>query len=522
MGEHNMAKNQCKQTEGPDWFIKNYDPQTCDAPDVETELKRLKVLKSYGVLDQEREACYERVTALVSRVFKVPIALIGAIDLGRAWIVGSSTLDFTREVPRQISLCSHLILSKTRLMIVPDLAKDPRFCDNALVTGPTKLRFYAGAQLISPEGFKIGSLCIVDTKPHPEGLSAEQQESLKDLADIVMDLIEKRKPCAKSTLGACASVPETSSEPPAVSSEVATKLIVLRNDLCELVQDPEVHKRITARSKRTLETAYDTTKYLHETLVEKRRRINVELKPEPEALPTVPEPSASSPSSAPQPSASSSFSVPQRVIPLATLEVAGFVRNLKFVMDNFPKKVHLDFSVEPSVPASILTNDLKVFRSTIALLTSACERSARGFIQLRIKMAGDQVVFECEDTSPITDLAECDKLFAEPDEEPEIYAPSCIRVDETTGEIKTGHCCQSAPESASDAYNVHVVTEYMYFLGGKYGSRLRVATQTFSDPGTGCVLWFSIPLIVPSTVPKVESSSAMSTLSEPTSAMSVA
>lgn len=76
------------------------------------------------------------------------------------------------------------------MFVVPDSHKDPRFCDNELVTGPPYVRFYAGAAL-KYEGVKVGSFCIIDHVPRE--FSERDRQLLKDMKDLVVGLLETRR-----------------------------------------------------------------------------------------------------------------------------------------------------------------------------------------------------------------------------------------------------------------------------------------------------------------------------------------
>lgn len=151
--------------EALDWVLPCYDPLTTEAQSMKEELQRLMVLKNYLILDAEKEKAFERITAIAARVFDVPMALISLVDLGRQWFMSNRGLGDVRETPRRYAFCSHAILAKNNMLIVPDATKDFRFKNNPLVTGPPNVRFYAGAALICPEGYKLGTLCVIGTSP---------------------------------------------------------------------------------------------------------------------------------------------------------------------------------------------------------------------------------------------------------------------------------------------------------------------------------------------------------------------
>jgi PAS domain S-box-containing protein len=136
------------------------------------------------------EAAFDRITQLASTIFKVPIVLISLVDRDRQWFKSCYGLD-TRETDRSVSFCTHAIQADT-VMVVPDATQDPRFALNALVTGDPGIRFYAGAPLRTPDGYKLGTLCLIDKEPRKQ-LSQEQRAMLEGLAALVVNELELRR-----------------------------------------------------------------------------------------------------------------------------------------------------------------------------------------------------------------------------------------------------------------------------------------------------------------------------------------
>jgi hypothetical protein len=177
-----------------DWKLLTFDSDTTKDQTIEHELERLIALQSFNILENEREEVFDRITSLAADIFQTPITTINLVDLGRTWFVsghGTGDLDGT---PRSISFCAHVIASKVnRPLIVPDLKEDFRFNNFPTVMGPPYLRFYAGAPLISPEGYKLGALCIMDVVPRRYGLTDVEEEILIDLAAMAMKIMVERR-----------------------------------------------------------------------------------------------------------------------------------------------------------------------------------------------------------------------------------------------------------------------------------------------------------------------------------------
>jgi GAF domain-containing protein len=160
-----------------------------NAPTLKNEKTRLKVLWQYEVLDTVPEELFDDLTELAARICEAPIALISLVDEKRQWFKSKVGLT-VNETSRDVSFCSHAI-QQTGLFIVPDAAKDPRFANNPLVTSDPKIRFYAGAPLITPDGYSLGTLCIIDKVPRD--LRPDQQQALTILARHVVSQLELRR-----------------------------------------------------------------------------------------------------------------------------------------------------------------------------------------------------------------------------------------------------------------------------------------------------------------------------------------
>ncbi|QPG06455.1 sensor domain-containing diguanylate cyclase [Salinimonas marina] len=145
------------------------------------EAERLNTLHALKILDTEPEERFDRITRMAKRMFGVPVSLVSLVDIERQWFKSAQGLDVT-ETPRDISFCGHAILSDD-VFCVPNALEDIRFHDNPLVTQGPEIRFYAASPLKAANGHNIGTLCLIDTKPHE--LEDEDIQLLKDLAVMV-------------------------------------------------------------------------------------------------------------------------------------------------------------------------------------------------------------------------------------------------------------------------------------------------------------------------------------------------
>ena len=156
----------------------------------DNEVQRLNALRGYRILDTEAEAGFDALTQLAASICDVPIAVISLIDAERQWFKSATGLPGVCETSRDVAFCAHAILQR-ELMEVRDANVDPRFHDNPLVTGAPHIRYYAGMPLVDKQGFELGTLCVIDTRP--KQLSVEQRRALAQLADAAMSLIQARQ-----------------------------------------------------------------------------------------------------------------------------------------------------------------------------------------------------------------------------------------------------------------------------------------------------------------------------------------
>jgi signal transduction histidine kinase len=158
------------------------------APIPFNEDERLKEVLRYHLLDSPPEQEYNDIARLASQICQTPMSTVSLIDHYRQWHKAEIGLD-ANETERALSFCGHTI-AQSGILEVPDATRDERFHDNPYVASNPNVRFYAGIPLVSPRGYNIGSLCVIDTKPRQ--LSTEQKFALEVLATQVIKLLELR------------------------------------------------------------------------------------------------------------------------------------------------------------------------------------------------------------------------------------------------------------------------------------------------------------------------------------------
>ena len=164
-------------------------PTAFKVPVPKDESERMADLHGYKILDTPPEENFDNITALAAHICGAPIALVSLVDSDRQWFKSKVGLSVS-ETSRDTAFCAYAILERDLLM-VRDAAADARFAANPLVTASPKIRFYAGAPLVTPDNHAIGTLCVLDRVPRV--LTPDQVEALRALSRQVMTQLELRR-----------------------------------------------------------------------------------------------------------------------------------------------------------------------------------------------------------------------------------------------------------------------------------------------------------------------------------------
>ena len=151
------------------------------------EEERLKEILGYDYPDGPAQASLNRICLLAQSLFNVPIALVTLIGRHEQKFIAKCGVD-ADGTPRKDAFCTYAILDD-EVLIVNDATRDARFSENPLVTGDMHIRFYAGAPLIVRPGIRLGTMCIIDTKPCE--FSKEEASRLQMLATVAVNELRR-------------------------------------------------------------------------------------------------------------------------------------------------------------------------------------------------------------------------------------------------------------------------------------------------------------------------------------------
>ncbi len=169
--------------------LRSMEPYT--VPPLVLDPQRLAALDGFDILDTPAEEGFDDLVNLAALACGVPVALVSLVDRDRQWF--KARVGFPHcETDLNSSVCK-FVLAEPDILQIPDLRADPRTAANPLVTGEPFIRFYAGAPLRTADGITIGSLCVIDQQPRPEGLTLTQQDALRRAARQVMTQLDMRR-----------------------------------------------------------------------------------------------------------------------------------------------------------------------------------------------------------------------------------------------------------------------------------------------------------------------------------------
>lgn len=152
---------------------------------------RNSALRTYRIMDSPPEIAFNEIGELAAQICECPVAYVSFILEDRFWFKSKYGLpdDFT-GCPREIAFCSVTVCG-SELVISPDLVVDDRYRDFHFVVNEPHFRFYSAMPLVSPEGYALGTICVMDFKPRD--LTIQQQESLRRVAHQLVSLLEHRR-----------------------------------------------------------------------------------------------------------------------------------------------------------------------------------------------------------------------------------------------------------------------------------------------------------------------------------------
>ncbi len=464
----------------------------CETSCLDREVRRLRVLKSYlGVLDADHGNKFERLTALATRIFRTPMAMVTIADLDKQYCISSRGLDFTSTM--KSPFCTQAVLADCDLMVVNDATKDNRFNKDPQVTGYPNVRFYAGAPLICPEGHRLGTLCVMDSQPRSNAVTFDEKQSLMELAAMAMDNLVDLRTKKQYALK------DPSQQIACTAHDLLTPLTGIALSLSLLKEDEGLQGKLTDQQRDMIETAANCSTVMnsicHKTMDFFREQAR------------------SSEVIVPLNSQRQGNLAARRAGP-STVKISDLVKNLNMVMEPFPKQVPIIILVDSNAPEEFVSDDMKIFRSASNFLTNSCAKTESGSIRFRIskwrnpETAEDELMFECEDTGPGVDVAKYPYLF-----KPVCCDPDPLRSTGCNTEMT--EMVKESPREGIDrsGLGLYSVATQIESLGGRYGFRPRghsIGTGELCDSkGTGAVFWFSIPLILPGSKdpPSVETSS---------------
>ena len=125
------------------------------------EQSRLEAVRRYRLVDQPVEDAYDRIAFVAGAIFDTPIATVSLVEQDRVWLAACQGLDGVRQVGREPGLCASVI-AQDGVYVINNAAIDPRTLEHPLVRGELGLRFYAAAPIRTHDGYKLGTVNVIE------------------------------------------------------------------------------------------------------------------------------------------------------------------------------------------------------------------------------------------------------------------------------------------------------------------------------------------------------------------------
>ena len=172
--------------EPPSQGVPTVGPEEREGP---AAAARLAAVRRYEILDAPADGSFDKIAWLAATIFRTPIATVTIVDRDRVWFAATEGLDGVSQIGAEPGLCASAVLQPGPY-VVNDAVVNPRTMDHPLVRGDFGLRFYAAAPIVTPDGYRLGTVNVIDTEPRE--MSDADMRVLETLADLVADHLETR------------------------------------------------------------------------------------------------------------------------------------------------------------------------------------------------------------------------------------------------------------------------------------------------------------------------------------------
>lgn len=156
------------------------------------EVQRLAALRASRLVEQPDDPVLDALVAKLAHALGVEMVALTLIDLDTQWIKSAFNLT-DRQRSRQTSFCQYTVLGE-HVLEVENTLEDARFRHNMFVIAEPKIRFYAGAPLVTDQGYALGSLCVFDSAPRRlTNDERSELETYRDVAEVRLGLRARPK-----------------------------------------------------------------------------------------------------------------------------------------------------------------------------------------------------------------------------------------------------------------------------------------------------------------------------------------